>query len=50
VFYGGNAGCECDDDVVLYSIEGGERYWPGGVGQGGINAKDLISAFFEDRR
>ena len=40
---------ECDDEVsvVLYTIEGGEHFWPGGVGQGGINATDLIWEFFQ---
>ncbi len=38
--------CDADSAVVLYTITGGEHYWPGGVGQGGINATDLIWSFF----
>lgn len=39
--------CDADAAVVLYTIEGGELFWPGGVGQGGINATDMIWEFFQ---
>jgi len=39
--------CAGNSSVVLYTIENGQHYWPGGVGQGGINATDLIWEFFQ---